>query len=95
MVKKVFQHSYIASYTKFSYLLTCVRRPTAKHFQSKEILPYSARNNYQPLAISGQFQYLAFSQPFVLYIFNGTAINNLKWRIFKNGRPISDRYFYH
>ena len=46
---------------------------------------------------SDQFQHLAvdFGQPNLLYIFNGMAIDNLqKCPIFKNGRLISDPYFY-
>ena len=49
---------------------------------------------------SDQFQHLAdqihFGRPNLLYIFNGMANDNLqKCPIFKNGRPISDPYFYH
>ena len=49
---------------------------------------------------SDQFQHLLtkihFGQPNLLYIFNGMAIDNLQNVLFsKNGRPISDPYFYH
>ena len=37
-----------------------------------------------------------FGRPNLLYIFNGMAIDNLQNVLFsKNGRPISDPYFYH